>query len=469
MKSSDNLGSMRRPSLPPRTSRREFIGQLGMAGAGVFGLGASGALSTLPLLADEAPRSPALPRLKVATIFTAMHLHSHASNILESFLEPYIFDGRKMESGMDVISFYADQFPRNDWARDISKRYEVPLYGTVAEAMCGGGETLAADAVLLIGEHGNYRRNELGQTLWPRKELFDQIVKVIEPSRREIPLFCDKYLTYRWDWAKEMYDTAKRLKMPFMAGSSVPLGQRIPDFELPRDARIAAAVSVHGGGAESYDFHALEVLQAIVEARKGGETGVSKVNFAQGPEALKQAADEGYWSPELLKAAMAAEIAVRPQLESLRDVQPSWGIMLEYKDGLKAAALRVPARNGSGTRWNFACRLAGENDIRAFHHYAGPWDNHNLFMALSHAIQHLFRTKREPYAVERTLLTTGVLEAAMRSRQQKEALATPNLEFAYTPIDFRGMRETGESWKLLKVPDPLEFPRGGVAGLVEWK
>jgi hypothetical protein len=47
----------------------------------------------------------------------------------------------------------------------------------------------------------------------------------------------------------------------------VPLAERRPPMELPADARIVEAVSIHGGGVESYDIHALEVLQSIVEAR----------------------------------------------------------------------------------------------------------------------------------------------------------------------------------------------------------
>ena len=45
-------------------------------------------------------------------------------------------------------------------------------------------------------------------------------------SGRFVPLFNDKHLSYRWEWAKEMVDTAKELKIPFGAGSSVPLAPR---------------------------------------------------------------------------------------------------------------------------------------------------------------------------------------------------------------------------------------------------
>src|SRR5439155_24515603 len=110
----------------------------------------------------------------------------------------------------------------------------------------------------------------LGQHEYPRKRFFDEIVAVMRPSRRFVPLFNDKHLSYRWDWAKEMTETATKLGIPFMAGSSVPLAQRIPPFELPADSTITEAVCIHGGRIESYDFHALEALQSTVQFRTGG-------------------------------------------------------------------------------------------------------------------------------------------------------------------------------------------------------
>jgi hypothetical protein len=71
-------------------------------------------------------------------------------------------------------------------------------------------------------------------------------------------------------------------------------------------------------------------------------------------------------------------------------------------------------------------------------------------MALAHAIQHFFVTGVSPYPVERTLLTTGVLEAAVRSRAARERIATPHLNISYQPRDFRALREMGASWKTLK-------------------
>ena len=76
-----------------------------------------------------------------------------------------------------------------------------------------------------------------------------------------------------------MYDTAQEMGFPLMAGSSVPLAPRVPAVEFPTGAEVVEAVSIHGGGMESYDFHALEVMQSMIEFRKGGETGISDVQL----------------------------------------------------------------------------------------------------------------------------------------------------------------------------------------------
>jgi hypothetical protein len=294
--------------------------------------------------------------------------------------------------------------------------------------------------------------------MYPRKRFFDQIVAVMKRSNRFVPLFNDKHLSYRWDWAKEMVDTAKELGIPLMAGSSVPLAERRPQLEIPRGAELEEAVSIHGGGVESYDFHALEVLQSMVEGRKGGETGVSRVQFLDAA-ALFKAAQDGRWSLELAEAAMQAELGRKPTDLKSFHADPH-GILLTYKDGFKATVVRI----GGANRWNFACRFKGKPEIHATNFYVGPWQNRNLFKALSHAIQHHFIHGNVPYPVERTLLVTGVLDASMHSRHEAgKVRKTPELEFAYRPIDFRAMREMGASWKIITedTPQPMGINPNG--------
>lgn len=420
-------------------SRREFLRSTAAAGLAIPGLDLLSRTATA-----AAPKRP-----KVAVVYTAFAHRLHAHVLLENFLNPYLFCGKLTDPGVDVVSFYADQSPKGDMTQSVSREYNIPVYQSISEALCLGGNELAVDAVLSIGEHGSYPRNELGQVMYPRKRFFDEIVAVMKRSNRFVPIFNDKHLSYRWDWAKEMYDTSVELGIPFLAGSSVPLAQRAPMVDIPDGAEIEEAISIHGGPIESYDFHGLEVLQSMVEARKGGEAGIAKVQFLSGNDFLNEANKR--WSLSLAMAAMNAETDFMKEPLSIPKYDPH-GILLEYRDGFRATVLKV---GSSSTRWNFACRLKGEKQPVATFFNPGPWNNRCLFKALAHAIQTHFVNRQAPYPIERTLLVTGILDASMQSRQQGgKQLETPQLEIAYQPRDFRAMRENGESWKILTPTTP---------------
>ncbi len=434
---------------PHGISRREFLRRGGMGAAGL-------------MLASAQPGFGAAGRrLRVGAVITAFSYRSHAHVILENFVGPYLFNGEWVDPGVDVVSLYVDQFPEGELGRAFAAQHKIQIYPTIREALCRGGETLAVDAVLSIGEHGSYPINQRGQQEYPRKRFFDEIVAVFRRSGKVVPVYNDKHLSYRWDWAREMFDVARKLKIPFMAGSSVPLAERRPPLELPPKARIEAAVAIHGGGVESYDFHGLEVLQSMVEGRHGGETGVARVQFLEG-EALWKAAETGLWSLSLAQAALDAEPGSgrRPSSELIcRGGRAgggpfvSHGILLHYRDGLRALVLA--AATGGGVHWHFAAKLASEPRPMATSFYVGPWNNRNLFKALSHAIQTHFRERRAPYPVERTLLVTGILDAEMDSRQQGgKVMETPHLAMAYAPRDYRKMREMGGSWRILTEFEP---------------
>jgi len=433
-------------------SRRHFIQHLG-AGSGLA-------------LAPHARGHLFRPRPRVAAIFTEFRFRSHAYDILENFFAPYLFRGQLHDPGVDIVSFYADQFPSEDMARRAARDHGIPLYKSIDKALCQGGHQLDVDAVLLIGEHGDYPVNARGQKMYPRKQFFDQCVEVMQRSGRFVPLFNDKHLSYRWDWARQMYEVARANKMPLMAGSSVPLAQRVPMISLPHRAVVEEAVSIHGGGLESYDFHGLELLQSLIEARRGGETGVSQVEVLRG-EQLQQALESGRISRDLVQQAMRAEIEGGFQRQPwpgrdastvARPITPEMffrinhGLLLKYRDGTRASVLSIA---DSSDRWNFSCRLQGESTPLATSLYNGPWGNRCLFKALSHAIQQMFIHGRPSYPVERTLLVSGILDAAMTSHQEGgQPVSTPELEFTYRPTRLDRFRENGESWKVITIDSP---------------
>jgi len=443
--------SFQRSRFSDSMSRRDLLKMGAAAMAGTAGLDWS-------LQGLEAADSK---RPQVAGIFTQFFYCSHAYHIFHPFLGPYLFNGKLLQPQCDVVSLYGDQFKEGDLSRGVAKKYDLPFYKTIGEALCRGGDELAVDAVLSIGEHGDYPDTKYGQTMYPRKRFFDEIVDVMKQSNRFVPVFSDKHFSYRWDWAREMYDTSRKYEFPMMVGSSVPLAQRTIPLEIPYGTELEDAVSIHGGPIEKYDIHGLEVLQSMVEFRKGGETGISTVQFLKGDDLIK-AGKEGRWSMKLAEAAMQAELGStkRGLFDPVGEEGTSepHGILLEYKDGFRATMLKIGT---NGVRWNFACQVKGESRPKATTFFPGPWGNRNLFRAFSHAIQHLFVHKEEPYPCERTLLMTGVLDAAMHSYFEKgqALMKTPQLEIAYKPKNFNQFREMGASWDVItkEMPLPQDF------------
>lgn len=440
--------------------RRKFLQHTGQSVLGTSLLGS---------LAQRVNAGGETKRPKVAAIITEFTFRSHAHVILENFLEKYYFNGRLTDPGVEVASFYFDQVPKHDMGREVAKQYQIPLYKTINDALCLGGDRLAVDGVLSIAEFGQYPRNNKGQIMYPRKRFFDEIVATMQRSDRFVPLFTDKHLSYRWDWCREIYDTARRLNIPLMAGSSLPLAQRRPPLELSKGCEIQEAVSIHGGPLEVYDFHSMELLQSLIEARKGGETGVASVQFLEG-ESVWKAASEGLWDFELADAAMDAELgekrgSLREFVEPLNGKSyPPHATVIRYRDGVRATVLCI-GRNDF--RWNFACRINGNDKPKATSFYVGPWRNRNLFKALARAIQVFIRRGTADYPVERTLLVSGMLDSMMTSRQDRgEIVETPELAIAYNAQDFRAVREMGASWKIIteEMPEPQGIEPGGPRG-----
>jgi len=387
------------------------------------------ALSRRALLASLAVPA-ASAKKTVAAIVTEYRLLSHADVIVGRILDGYFPDNLRVEPRTRVVSMYTDQIADTDMSRDLSAKHGFRIYPTVAEALTLGGSKLAVDAVLLIGEHGQYPTNEKGQKLYPRYELFQRIVEVFRRSGRSVPLFSDKHLSYSWTKARMMYRQALELGIPFLAGSSIPLTVRTPELDVPLGTRFEGAVAVGYGGLDSYGFHTLEALQCLVERRAGGETGVAAVETLEGDAVWKwRDGPEGRWSAPLLEAALARANRARPGSPERNSKNPAV-FLLDYRDGLRAAVYML---GGHVENFLFAAKLAGRPEPVST--LFGLREGRSLphFDGLVRAIEEMFVTGRPPYPVERTLLTTGALAFALESRHQRRHWSTPELGVAYRP------------------------------------
>jgi len=171
-------------------------------------------------------------KIRVAAIVTEYRHWSHADVIVGRLLGGYSMNGIHRLPRSRVVSLYTDQVPENDMSRDLAARHGFKIYPTIREALALGGRQLSVDAVVFVGEHGRYPVNDLGQKMYPRYELFNQILDVYESSRRAVPTFFDKHLSYSWEKAKALYQRASKLGVPWMAGSSIPVTIRVPELEI---------------------------------------------------------------------------------------------------------------------------------------------------------------------------------------------------------------------------------------------
>jgi hypothetical protein len=393
-----------------------------------------GTAAALPALAEAQPK-------RIAIISTIFRLQSHAQHIGDRFIVGYPFAGEWHKPNTQVVSLYVDQKPPNDLSETRAKEFGFKVYPTIAEAVCSGGSKLAVDAVLIIGEHGEYPRNEKGQVLYPRFDFFEQVAKVFESSGRSVPVYNDKHLSYSFEKAKSMRDTSRRLKFPMLAGSSLPVTWRLPDLELPLGCQIEDALMVGAGGSDAMDFHGLEAMQCMLERRKGGERGVKSVQLIEG-DAVWKAGDEGRWSKELLRSALSRSDNLkgatvtdgRTQDMVGTGVLPSvvknpWAYFIEYRDGTKATMLMLTDAVGD---FNFAARLKGKPEIQATQFFLSPDPNVTYSACLASKIERMIETGVAPYPVERTLLVSGMLESCLDSRIKGHIkIETPHLDVAY--------------------------------------
>lgn len=389
--------------------------------------------------------APAAPRKRLAVVTTVWQHHSHAWHMAERFLAGFPMQGQWRRPALDVVAAYVDQHPAGDLSKQRSEQFAFPLYPSIAEALRCGGEKLAVDAVLIIGEHGDYPKSEFQQTKYPRYEFFKQVTDVFRQDGRALPVFNDKHLSWRFDWAREMVDISRELKFAFAAGSSLPHTWRLPSIDLPAGAEVEELLCVAMGGIDSYDFHALEVIQCMAERRKGGETGVAALQALRG-EAVWRAMDAGNWpsggwDPRLFEACLSRSHTLAQQggashryptrEQMVHMVKDPIAYRFEYLDGTKATMLLL---NGLVGDFTFAARLKGQIEPLSTLFYLPPNPNVVYSAALMELAERTFLTNQAPFPIERTLLTTGLVETATHSLGKgQKRLPTPHLAIRYQP------------------------------------
>ncbi|MGV3483493.1 MAG: hypothetical protein ACO1RT_03635 [Planctomycetaceae bacterium] len=392
-----------------------------------------------------AAATPGAARKKIAFLGTCLFRHSHAQHFLDRLAAGYASGGQWVAPRLDVASVFIDQFPENDIGRQRIAKYRLKQFASVAEALTLGGSQLAVDGVVIIGEHGQYPKNEKGQTLYPRYRWFKDVVKVFEASGRSVPVFNDKHLSTTWSQCTEMVADSKRLGFPFYAGSSLPVTWRLPSIDIPYDTPMLESVCVAYGGVDSYDFHALETAQCMSERRRGGEVGIRSVHAVKGPKVWELLAQRELTTKLFVSALCRSHNLPVENGYPTAPVDIEWAraalpdttaYFVEHLDGFRTTIFLTGIRD-----FNYAGMRADNNQIIACQ-FMLPMPGHSattadFFTPLIQHIEQMILDNATPYPISRTLLTSGMVIGGVESlRSGERPYATPEMAVAY-----RGPRE----------------------------
>lgn len=382
------------------------------------------------VLASDGAEVPArAPR--VAAVVTVYRPNSHAEMLVGRIVKGELLDNNSPTPKLNLVSIYVDQHPERDLSNELTK-FGVRLSPTIADALTLGTGKLAVDAVMLVAEHGQYPESESGQTVYPKRRFFDEILTVCETSGRVVPLFCDKHLADNWADAKAIYDKASQLKMPLMAGSSVPGAWRRPSVDVPRRAKLKQIVAVSYGSLDAYGFHGLEAVQALAEQRADGETGVAAVQCLTG-NAVWDADANGVFDRRLLEALLPRltyrKIDSVEQLKTL--TREPVLFVVDYRDGLRANLFTL---NGAVGDWAAAWSVADSDKIESTAFVIQNQRPYLHFALQLRGIEQMFQTGQPAWPVERTLLTSGLLDELLLSKKDRGMRrTTPHLAVSYQP------------------------------------
>lgn len=371
-----------------------------------------------------------LVRKPIAGITTVYRHNSHSDLILGRMIQTETMDGRGRVPTLNMSSLYTDQNPTNETSRKIMGDLGIPIVKTVGESLTLGKDAIGVEGVMMVAEHGEYPRSPSGAEQYPKRKFFAEIFDTVDKfNRRGLPVFCDKHLADTWTDAKWIYDEAKKRDMPLMAGSSLPSAWRSPPIDVPRGTKLKEIHTVSYHRIDIYGFHALEGMQALVERRSGGETGVAAVQTFSGDEVWK-AGERGVYDRKILDSALS-NLPERPlpagkRVEDL--AKKPVLCVIEYKDGLKACLFTLDGavadftsawKDDRGKITNVSFVL---QDARPFSH----------FNVLFNGIEQFMHTGKAPWPVERTLLTSGLVDECLLSLQDGgKRRETPHLAVEY--------------------------------------
>ncbi len=316
----------------------------------------------------------------------------------------------------------------------------VPLYTDPEQALNLGGDSFAADGVLIIAEHGIYPLNRFGQKMYPRWEYTSRVLDAIESSGRIVPIFIDKGLSYDPHCAIAMYDRIQSLGVPTLAGSSLTHCPLNPTWPWERERPLREVVVNFCGGQEIYGFHSMDLIEPIIDGRKGASHGIRSVRSFRG-HAVLRAMNSGVFSRELLELALGRAIGDINNWEDSVSWEPVYeksynqreysnglppepvAFIIEYSDGLQVSHVYL-----GDIHRKFAVAAHDHNGevATAVPDVGGIEVGYTHFARLSMMIDEMMLSKTSPVPLIRPLTATVTLAAAMRAIQLNGKPYAPN-------------------------------------------
>lgn len=366
---------------------------------------------------------------RIAVVATAYTPNSHAHVITRRWVDPLPTDVEYGWTGARtrLASLHLLQRGPDDQSRPLIEEHGVRDSPDIRDALTLGTGKLAVDAVMLIGEHGDYPFNAFKQKQYPRKEMFDAVMEVIEESGCRIPLYFDKHFSWNPAYAKEMFARIERVGLPFFGGSCTPHCPMLPPPPPLAGCGIRRVAMTCWGDLESYLFHALEVLGSVVERRKGGDYRLAEITAWTGDSAW-EAIREGRMPRGLLDAALGVvDPEVRDAVWNRLDNQFEAIELFEltFRDGLTATLVRL---HGTIRKWAWACEVEGMENPVAAAPLSGPKELfYPHFARLSRLIEDFFLTETPPISKQRLLFSTLACAACMKALAQPGTPVRENL------------------------------------------